>query len=70
MIDSLHSRRRESEGKAKYAQGLADGSAARARGLSITSYLGVGIDEYCKGFRAGYYDQDRRAGQTHARATS
>jgi hypothetical protein len=66
----LNSRRRENEGKAKYARGLADGSAARERGLSITSYVAVGIDEYCKGFRAGYYDMDRRAGQIRIRAAS
>jgi hypothetical protein len=64
VIESLHSRRRESEEKPKYAQGLADGWAACEWGLSVTSDLGAGIDEYCKGFRAGYCGKDRRAAQT------
>jgi len=45
---------------AAYANGVADGHCARASGLSVTIYLQVGIDDYSKGFRAGYFDRGRK----------
>lgn len=37
------------------AQGFLDGESFRRRGIRPSSYAQVGIDEYCLGFRAGYY---------------
>jgi hypothetical protein len=35
--------------------GYADGQAARRSKQALTAYLRVGIDEYAKGLRAGFY---------------
>jgi hypothetical protein len=40
---------------AAHSNGVADGLAARAKGVALTLYLQVGIDEYAKGFRAGFF---------------
>lgn len=37
------------------AQGFVDGELARRRGTAPSIFARVGIDEYCMGFRAGYY---------------
>ena len=42
---------------AAYANGVADGQVARTEGNSLTLYLQVGIDDYAKGFRAGFFGQ-------------
>jgi hypothetical protein len=39
------------------AQGYIDGQNFRRRGKTPSTYARVGIDEYCLGFRAGYYDR-------------
>ena len=44
-----------------YANGLADGQSARAEGSSLSRSLQVGIDDYAKGFRAGFFGQMRLA---------
>lgn len=44
----------------EHARGYVDGEAYRLRGKPPSKYVLVGIDEYCLGFRAGYYvRQDR-----------
>jgi hypothetical protein len=40
-----------------YANGVSDGQSARAEGSSLSLYLQVGIDDYAKGFRAGFFGQ-------------
>jgi hypothetical protein len=40
-----------------YSNGVADGQSARAEGSSLSLYLQVGIDDYAKGFRAGFFGQ-------------
>ena len=40
-----------------FANGVADGLSARAEGSSLSLYLQVGIDDYAKGFRAGFFGQ-------------
>ena len=40
-----------------YASGVADGQLARAEGNALSLYLQVGIDDYSKGFRAGFFGQ-------------
>ena len=37
------------------AQGFVDGEMARRRGAPPSIYARVGIDDYCIGFRAGYF---------------
>jgi hypothetical protein len=51
----------ENNPPAAFVNGFTDGQAARGRNASLTAYLRVGIDEYAKGFRAGFY---ARAPQT------
>ena len=41
------------------AQGYMDGESSRRRGKSPSKYVLVGIDEYCLGFRAGYFERKR-----------
>ena len=49
-----------------YAQGYFDGDRARMSGKAYTTYVMVGIDEYCLGFRAGYFANDRSLPNTIA----
>jgi len=41
----------------EHARGYVDGEAYRLRGKPPSQYALVGIDEYCLGFRAGYYER-------------
>jgi hypothetical protein len=50
---------------AAYASGVTDGQSARAGGSALTLYLQVGIDDYAKGFRAGYFGQMRLTETLH-----
>lgn len=50
--------RKSGEGEAApaaFVNGYADGHAARGNKKALTAYLRVGIDDYAKGFRAGYF---------------
>ena len=38
-----------------FVNGYSDGQAARVTNQALTAYLRVGIDDYAKGFRAGFY---------------
>ena len=38
-----------------YSNGVLDGVEARAQGSRITIYLEVGIDDYARGFRVGFF---------------
>ena len=40
---------------AAFVNGYTDGQAARGNNHALTAYLRVGIDDYAKGFRAGFY---------------
>ncbi len=40
-----------------YAEGFSAGQLARDRSVELTIYHEVGIDDYAKGFRAGFFDQ-------------
>ena len=42
---------------ATYENGVVDGRSARSEGSALTLYLQVGIDDYAKGFRAGFFGQ-------------
>lgn len=39
------------------AQGFVDGEVSRRRGAAPSTYAQVGIDDYCLGFRAGFYER-------------
>jgi hypothetical protein len=39
------------------AEGFVDGESFRRRGKRPPKYVLVGIDEYCQGFRAGYFER-------------
>ena len=40
-----------------HAEGYIDGQTVRRRGKMPSKYALIGIDEYCAGFRAGYFDR-------------
>jgi hypothetical protein len=40
-----------------YAKGYVDGEAYRLRGKMPSRQVQIGIDEYCLGFRAGFYER-------------
>ena len=40
-----------------HAEGYIDGETFRRRGTTPSKYAQIGIDEYCLGFRAGYYER-------------
>jgi hypothetical protein len=48
------------------AQGYLDGETSRRRGKSPSQYALVGIDEYCLGFRAGYFERKRPSSASSA----
>jgi hypothetical protein len=45
---------------ATYLEGYISGKNARRRGLVPSTFQMIGIDEYCLGYRAGYYAADRK----------
>ena len=47
---------------AAYLSGVVDGQSAHAGGSALTLYLQVGIDDYARGFRAGFFGQLNHAG--------
>jgi hypothetical protein len=40
------------------AAGYLEGQRYRQSGLELSAYLLVGIDDYARGFRAGYFERD------------
>jgi len=44
---------------ATYLEGYVNGKTARRRGEAPSTFLLIGIDEYCLGYRAGYYAAER-----------
>ncbi len=42
---------------AAFVNGFTDGRAARAREEVLSPYLYIGIDDYAKGFRAGFFER-------------
>jgi len=40
-----------------HAEGYIDGETFRRRGTRPSKYAQIGIDDYCLGFRAGYYER-------------
>lgn len=44
-----------------HAQGFVDGESSRRRGKPPSKYALIGIDEYCLGFRAGYFERQQQS---------
>ena len=40
-----------------HAEGFVDGEPYRRRGKRPPKFVLIGIDEYCQGFRAGYFER-------------
>ena len=45
----------------EYAIGFVDGEFSRLRGKKPSEHALIGIDEYCLGFRAGYFERQKLA---------
>lgn len=41
----------------EFSEGFVDGEMHRQRGKSPTPYVLVGFDQYCLGFRTGYFER-------------
>jgi hypothetical protein len=41
----------------EHAKGFVDGETARRRGKTPSKFALIGIDEYCLGFRAGFFER-------------
>lgn len=44
---------------ATYSEGYINGKSERRRGLVPSTFQLIGIDDYCLGYRAGYYAVER-----------
>ena len=44
-----------------HAKGYVDGESCRLRGKRPSTFALIGIDEYCLGFRAGYFERENAA---------
>jgi hypothetical protein len=51
-----------------YARGFVDGETSRRLGTAPALYTLVGIDEYCLGFRAGYFERQNAEPATRVAA--
>lgn len=47
-----------------YSNGFADGRLARSSDSTLTPYLEIGIDDYARGFRAGFFGQQNSHSRT------
>ncbi len=54
-IETLRTPANETSLAAAFVNGFTDGQAAKVRNEALTAYLRVGIDDYAKGYRAGFY---------------
>ena len=54
-IEVLRGSAGDSSVAAAFLNGFTDGQAARAGNSSLSAYQRVGIDDYAKGFRAGFF---------------
>ena len=45
----------------EYAKGFVDGEISRLRGKKPSEHALIGIDDYCLGFRAGYFERQNLA---------
>jgi hypothetical protein len=45
----------------EHAKGFVDGETLRRRGKTLSKLNLIGFDEYCQGFRAGYFERQHPA---------
>jgi len=60
-IETLRTPANETLVAPAFVNGFTDGQAAKGRKESLTAYLRVGIDDYAKGYRAGFYARSTSA---------
>lgn len=60
-IEAFRNSANENSVAAAFSNGYTDGQIARANNASLTAYLRVGIDDYAKGYRAGYFTRGSAA---------
>jgi hypothetical protein len=53
----------------EFAEGFLKGEYSRRCGASLSAYGTVGLDDYCLGFRAGYFERQSKAA-TRAETTA
>jgi hypothetical protein len=53
----------------EFAEGFLKGEYSRRCGARLSAHGTVGLDDYCLGFRAGYFERQDKAA-THAETTS
>ena len=51
-----------------FANGFTDGQAARSRNAPLSAYIRVGIDDYARGYRRGFFN--RTAAAAHGTRSS
>ncbi len=54
-IEAIRGTSNDGNQPAAFVNGFTDGQAARANNSALSAYLRVGIDDYARGFRAGFY---------------
>ncbi|MCC6165087.1 MAG: hypothetical protein IT182_17205 [Acidobacteria bacterium] len=60
-IGKLKQNAQDNGWSAAFANGFTEGQASRQRNDALTAYLRVGIDDYAKGFRTGYFARPTNA---------
>ena len=56
-LEELYAIGNETSRSAAYVNGYTDGKSARARDEVLSPYLYIGIDDYARGFRAGFFER-------------
>lgn len=54
-IETFRNPANENSMSAAFTNGYSDGQSARTQSAALTAYLRVGIDDYARGYRAGFY---------------
>jgi hypothetical protein len=60
-IEAFRNPANENSVSAAFTNGYTDGQTARNRTASLSAYLRVGIDDYARGYRAGFYARGKAA---------
>ena len=53
-----------------HAEGFVDGETSRRGGKAPSRYALIGIDEYCLGFRAGYFERQNPGSMRSGKAAA
>jgi len=54
-VGKLKQNAQDSSWTVAFANGFTEGQVARTRNEPLSAYVRVGIDDYAKGYRTGYY---------------